>query len=76
METIYLNIPCLTVTKNTERPFTIIRGTNLLIGMKRYVIVEESFQILNGTKKQSVNMSLWDGKAAERIVEILLLSVD
>jgi len=71
-ETTYLNIPCLTIRENTERPFTITKGTNILVGVDPDVIVEESFKILNGTQKQSSGMPLWDGKTAERIVEIFL----
>jgi len=71
-ETTYLNIPCLTIRENTERPFTITKGTNVLVGVKRDVIVEESFKILDGTQKQSTGMPLWDGKTAERIIEIFL----
>jgi len=70
-ETTYLNIPCLTIRENTERPFTITKGTNVLVGMKKDVIVEESLKILNGTQKKPLGMSLWDGKTAERIVKIL-----
>lgn len=42
----------------------------MLVGVKRDVIVEESFKILNGTQKQSAGMPLWDGKIAERIVDV------
>ena len=31
-ETSFLGVPCLTVRENTERPITISRGTNLLVG--------------------------------------------
>jgi len=72
-ETTYLNIPCLTIRENTERPFTITKGTNVLVGMKKDVIVEESLKILNGKQKQSAGMPLWDGKTAERIVDVFLL---
>lgn len=75
-ETTYLNIPCLTIRENTERPFTITRGTNVLVGVKRDVIVEESLKILNSKQKQSSGMPLWDGNTAERIVDIFLGSVD
>jgi UDP-N-acetylglucosamine 2-epimerase (non-hydrolysing) len=70
-ETTYLNIPCLTIRKNTERPFTITKGTNVLVGVERDVIVEESFKILNGERKKSSGMPLWDGKTAERIVKVI-----
>lgn len=71
-ETTYLNIPCLTIRENTERPFTITKGTNVLVGTNRDVIVEESLRILNGKQKKSTNMPLWDGKTAERIIAIIM----
>jgi UDP-N-acetylglucosamine 2-epimerase (non-hydrolysing) len=70
-ETTYLNIPCLTIRENTERPFTISRGTNVLVGVNPEVIVEESLKILDGNQKQSKGVPLWDGKAAERIVQVI-----
>jgi len=75
-ETTYLNVPCLTIRENTERPFTITKGTNVLVGTKRDVIVEEALKILNGNQKESKGMPLWDGKTAERIVDVLLSSYD
>jgi len=69
-ETTYLNIPCLTIRENTERPFTITVGTNVLVGVNPDVIVEESLKIVSGNQKTSKVMPLWDGKTAERIVEV------
>ncbi|MBN1694607.1 UDP-N-acetylglucosamine 2-epimerase (non-hydrolyzing) [candidate division WOR-3 bacterium] len=71
-ETTYLNIPCLTIRENTERPFTITKGTNVLVGKKGNVIVEESLKILNGKQKESSGIPLWDGKTAERIIKVFL----
>ncbi|MEJ2307510.1 MAG: UDP-N-acetylglucosamine 2-epimerase (non-hydrolyzing) [candidate division WOR-3 bacterium] len=71
-ETTYLNIPCLTIRENTERPFTITKGTNILVGVNPDKIIEESLKILNGKQKQSSDMPFWDGKTAERIIEVFL----
>jgi UDP-N-acetylglucosamine 2-epimerase (non-hydrolysing) len=71
-ETTYLNIPCLTIRENTERPFTITKGTNILVGVDPDVIIEESLKILNGNKKNTKGMPFWDGKTAERIIEVFL----
>jgi UDP-N-acetylglucosamine 2-epimerase (non-hydrolysing) len=71
-ETTYLNIPCLTIRENTERPFTITKGTNILVGVNPDKIIEESLKILNGKQKQSAGMPLWDGKTAERIVAVIM----
>ena len=71
-ETTILGIPCLTLRENTERPITITEGTNTLVGSDREKILKESFRILNGNGKKGKIPKLWDGKAAERIVNILL----
>ena len=71
-ETTILGIPCLTLRENTERPITITEGTNTLVGSDREKILKESFRILNGNGKKGKIPKLWDGKAAERIVDILL----
>lgn len=71
-ETTALNIPCLTIRENTERPITIKRGTNILVGTDEEKIVEEANKILKGKRKQGKMLRYWDGRAAERIVEILI----
>jgi UDP-N-acetylglucosamine 2-epimerase (non-hydrolysing) len=71
-ETTALGVPCLTLRENTERPITISHGTNLLIGTDPEKIVRSARRILGGDGKSGRIPPLWDGKAAERIVEILL----
>lgn len=71
-ETTMLGIPCLTLRKNTERPVTIYEGTNQIIGSDPKDIVEAVNSILNGNYKSGSVPELWDGKAAYRIVKILL----
>jgi UDP-N-acetylglucosamine 2-epimerase (non-hydrolysing) len=71
-ETTILGVPCLTIRQNTERPVTIEEGTNILVGNNRSRILEESIKILNGKGKKGKIPQLWDGKASERIVNILL----
>ena len=70
-ETTVLNIPCLTLRENTERPETIDEGTNTLVGNDTQRIIEESFKILNGQGKTGTYPELWDGHAAERVASIL-----
>jgi UDP-N-acetylglucosamine 2-epimerase (non-hydrolysing) len=70
-ETTVLGIPCLTLRENTERPITIHEGTNLLLGTDPKRIETEAKKILSGHAKQGRVPKFWDGKAAERIVEIL-----
>ena len=68
-ESSFFNVPCLTVRDNTERPITITKGTNKLIGTKYNNILSEYKKIDRTTKKS--NIKYWDGNAAQRIVEVL-----
>ena len=56
-----LDVPCLTLRENTERPCTIEQGTNLLVGTDTEKIVTESLNILNGKRKSGQIPPLWDG---------------
>lgn len=71
-ETTILNVPCLTLRKNTERPVTLTEGTNTLVGPYREKIVAAAENVLNGNVKIGSVPKYWDGKAAGRIVEIFL----
>lgn len=70
-ETTVLGIPCLTLRKNTERPVTVELGTNVIVGLDINKIVDESLKNLYGQSPKGRIPPLWDGKAAQRIVEIL-----
>jgi UDP-N-acetylglucosamine 2-epimerase (non-hydrolysing) len=74
-ETTFLQIPCLTLRENTERPVTVEVGTNQLCGRNIESVVSKSFDIMNGKAKRGKVPELWDGKTAERIVEILAKNV-
>jgi len=74
-ETTALGVPCLTLRENTERPITISQGTNLLVGTDPAKIVTAAKSSLSGNGKAGRIPPLWDGKAAPRIVEILLRSL-
>lgn len=71
-ETTVLDIPCLTVRENTERPVTVKEGTNTIVGTDPEKIIKESYRILNGFTKKGRVPDLWDGKAADRIVRIII----
>jgi UDP-N-acetylglucosamine 2-epimerase (non-hydrolysing) len=70
-ETTILGIPCLTVRENTERPITISDGTNILVGTDTNKMLSGYRQSLSGVKACK-RPELWDGRASERIVQILL----
>jgi UDP-N-acetylglucosamine 2-epimerase (non-hydrolysing) len=71
-ETTYLGVPCLTLRANTERPVTVSVGSNKLIGTDCTRLVAEVAAILDGNAKRGVIPPLWDGRASERIVDVLL----
>src|SRR5262249_13153379 len=70
-ETTCLGIPCVTVRENTERPVTVESGTNIVAGTV-------TASIRNAIRRQMVARTTnvappkWDGRAAERIVDVLL----
>jgi UDP-N-acetylglucosamine 2-epimerase (non-hydrolysing) len=70
-ETTALGVPCLTMRTTTERPVTIEEGTNILIQPEADIIRREFKKIISGDKKAGRIPQLWDGKAADRIADIL-----
>lgn len=71
-EATYLGIPCITLRENTERPITILEGTNELSRLDD--LPGHVARIISGNWKKGRIPPLWDGKAAERILGILLNS--
>jgi len=69
-ETTALQIPCLTMRENTERPVTIEQGSNQLVGCDPEYIIQATHTALNQTKKYSIP-PLWDGHSAERLVDVI-----
>jgi len=72
-ETTILGVPCMTLRENTERPVTITEGTNRLV----HVTTEDILRHYNDIKSSDSQIDsripkFWDGKAAERIAEIIV----
>jgi UDP-N-acetylglucosamine 2-epimerase (non-hydrolysing) len=73
-ETTYLGIPCLTLRENTERPVTVEMGNNQIVGLDHRRIFASLCRIMENTWPTTSIPPLWDGRAAERIVEVLRAS--
>jgi UDP-N-acetylglucosamine 2-epimerase (non-hydrolysing) len=69
-ETTYLGIPCFTLRDNTERPITVQRGTNALLGLAPERIADVPRLIAARGRGADVP-PLWDGHAAARLVDVL-----
>ena len=70
-ETTVMGVPCITLRDNTERPETCMVGTNELIGTNPAAVKPALDKLYAGEWKKGAIPELWDGHAAERIVEIL-----
>lgn len=70
-ETTILSVPCLTLRENTERPITVELGTNQVVGQDPERILAAYRQVLSGSAGSGSVPPLWDGSAAQRIVEVL-----
>lgn len=68
-----MNVPCMTLRDNTERPETIDLGTNELLGTNPKAIKPAMEKLFSGNWKQGQEIPMWDGKCAERIVNILVM---
>ncbi|WP_282604527.1 non-hydrolyzing UDP-N-acetylglucosamine 2-epimerase [Pelagibius sp. Alg239-R121] len=68
-ETTYLDIPCITVRDNTERPITITDGTNRLTAPDAVEAAVD--QVLEGEWPKAKTIEMWDGKTAGRVVASL-----
>jgi UDP-N-acetylglucosamine 2-epimerase (non-hydrolysing) len=66
-ESAALEIPCLTLRENTERPVTVTEGTSTLVGHNVSLLEQSVDDILAGRYKHGTSPALWDGKAGNRI---------
>jgi len=71
-ETTALGVPCLTLRENTERPITVSRGTNRVIGVDPHAIYMHWRRAADRDWPTGELPELWDGQVARRIVNILL----
>jgi UDP-N-acetylglucosamine 2-epimerase (non-hydrolysing) len=71
-ETTALGVPCLTLRTTTERPITVADGTNRIVGSDPELIRTAWTTIRNGDWPRGRLPDLWDGRASQRIVRVLL----
>jgi UDP-N-acetylglucosamine 2-epimerase (non-hydrolysing) len=75
-ETTALGVPCITLRENTERPCTVSEGTNRIAGTSREGILRAfELALASGASPARRLPALWDGKAADRLVEVLVRSL-
>ncbi len=70
-ETTVMGVPCLTLRHTTERPETVIIGTNELIGTNPKAISAAMEKVIAGEWKRGGIPPMWDGQTAKRIVNQL-----
>ena len=70
-ESTFRRVPCLTLRPNTERPITVTMGSNELVPLDMDAVRAAIARIEDGTFKQGEVPPLWDGRATERIVQVL-----
>lgn len=70
-ETTILGVPCLTLRWNTERPITVELGTNRIVGTDPAAIRAAAREIVDGPRSGPIRLPLWDGKAGERIADVV-----
>jgi UDP-N-acetylglucosamine 2-epimerase (non-hydrolysing) len=70
-ETTYLGVHCFTLRANTERPVTVELGTNTMLGLDPGAISEIPAALADRASGRPDPPPLWDGRAAERIADIL-----
>lgn len=75
-ESTVLGVPCLTLREQTERPITVTHGTNVVVGVEPDRVAAALDEALGAGRPAPRRPALWDGHAAERIVEVLRRRVD
>ncbi len=71
-EATFNQVPCITLNSYTEHIETVKQGTNVLVGEDADKLREELQRMVSGQWKTSSLPDRWDGRTAERIVQILM----
>ena len=65
-------VPCITLNSYTEHIETVKVGSNVLVGENAQLLGDAICDMVNGHWKECALPERWDGRTAERIVQILL----
>ena len=71
-EATFNGVPCITLNNYTEHQDTVTVGSNVLVGEDPEKLREAVTQLVNGQWKHSALPDRWDGRTADRILQILL----
>lgn len=72
-EAAFLKKPCVTFRNNTERPVTILRGTNKLLSLANPHFLEEIDRHVGAIHRMDLQpIPLWDEHVSQRIVDVIL----
>ena len=71
-EATFNSVPCITLNSYTEHQETVTQGTNLLVGGDASKLRQAVTDIVGGNWKKATLPDRWDGRTAERIIQILL----
>ena len=71
-ETTVLNVPCLTLREETERPITVTQRTNKVVGLTEKDIIQAAIDLIGGKKMESKIPKYWDGNTLKRLVTRIL----
>ncbi len=74
-EATYLQVPCITLRNNTERPVTTTLGTNCLAGTSPDRILSLALSVINGEARKGTIPPLWDGEAGTRLLAVICTEV-
>ena len=71
-EATFNGVPCITINDYTEHQETVTVGSNVLVGEDPDRLREAVTRLVSGQWKHSALPDRWDGRTAERILQVLL----
>lgn len=71
-EATFNGVPCITLNSYTEHIETVKEGTNVLVGEDADLLGKHIADMVHGKWKEGAIPDRWDGRTAERILQILM----